>query len=180
MKYIFTDGSCSGNPGVGSFGILVIENAIVPKLSEVKLKYLEKIEEITSGPNMFIISENETTSNIAELNAIILAFKYLDINLINAAIIYTDSQYVSKGYNEWMPGWIKNNWINSNKKEVMNLSLWKQLEFYSKKYLNVSIIWTRAHTNLKDFESLCNKLIDSAVQKSTRQLKLHLEKKEQN
>lgn len=101
---IFTDGACSGNPGPGGYGAI--------------LKYGNKIKEISG-------CEAKTTNNRMEMTAIIEALRQLKrpckITLV------TDSKYVVKGITEWMPGWIKRNWLTSQKKPVLNRGLWEEL-----------------------------------------------------
>lgn len=101
---IFTDGACSGNPGVGGWGAL--------------LRYQTTEKELFGG-------EKLTTNNRMELTAVICALN----SLKGACLVhlFTDSQYVQKGFTEWLPAWIKNNWKTSAKKPVLNADLWQAL-----------------------------------------------------
>ena len=102
---LYTDGACSGNPGVGGYGIVLI--------------YGNYIKEY-SGYN-----EN-TTNNQMEITAVIEGLKKVkEICKIN---IYTDSAYTMNAFSEgWIDNWIQNNWKNANKKDVKNVDLWKEL-----------------------------------------------------
>ncbi len=102
---IYTDGACSGNPGPGGWGAVLIYN-------DVK-------KEISGGAK-------ETTNNIMEMTAVIEALKLLkepcSVNL------YSDSAYVVNAFlQNWIDGWIKNNWKNSQKEPVKNKELWLEL-----------------------------------------------------
>ncbi len=118
---IYTDGACSGNPGPGGWGVL--------------LRYKGQEKELSGGEIM-------TTNNRMELTAVIEALKTLKeachIHL------YTDSQYVIKGFNEWLPGWIERGWKNSSKKDVSNVDLWKQLLELTKIH-QIKWIWVKGH-----------------------------------
>ncbi len=101
---IYTDGACSGNPGPGGWGAVLIYNN--------KEKHL-------FGP------ETNTTNNRMELMAVIKSLNSLkEPCLIN---LYTDSKYVMEGATKWIHGWIKNGWKNASKKPVKNDDLWKDL-----------------------------------------------------
>ena len=105
MIKIYTDGACKGNPGVGGWGAIIMQD--------------EKNIELFGG-------ENETTNNRMELMAVIMALKEISANL--ELTIYTDSTYVQKGISEWIKNWKVNNWRSSNKKPVKNKDLWVELD----------------------------------------------------
>ena len=105
MIKIYTDGACKGNPGVGGWGAIIMQD--------------EKNIELFGG-------ENETTNNRMELMAVIMALKEISSNL--ELTIYTDSTYVQKGISEWIKNWKVNNWRSSNKKQVKNKDLWLELD----------------------------------------------------
>jgi len=103
---IFTDGACSGNPGPGGWGAI----SVTPEGEVMEL----------GG------SETPTTNNRMELMATIQMIEYFkkddrDIDL------YTDSVYVIRGITQWIWGWRKNGWINSQGEEVANKELWERL-----------------------------------------------------
>ena len=105
MIKIYTDGACKGNPGVGGWGAIIMQDG--------------KNIELFGG-------ENETTNNRMELMAVIMALKKIPSNL--ELTIYTDSTYVQKGISEWIKNWKVNNWRSSNKKPVKNKDLWVDLD----------------------------------------------------
>ena len=102
---IFTDGACKGNPGLGGWGVLIIENG--------------EEKEIYGG-------SFNTTNNKMELTATIEALKfYKEPKTIE---LYTDSKYVKDGITEWIINWKKNGWKNASKKPVKNSELWIELD----------------------------------------------------
>ncbi len=100
---IFTDGSSRGNPGPGGWGAIISDE--------------KKIQEIGGR-------ESQTTNNRMELSAAIEALK---LNPSEPIIVLSDSEYVIKGITEWIHGWIKRGWKNSQKKAVINQDLWERL-----------------------------------------------------
>jgi ribonuclease HI len=102
---IFTDGACKGNPGPGGWGAI--------------LRHGPHEKELWGG-------EKETTNNRMELTAAIRAIEAMKRPV--AGKIYTDSQYVLKGINEWIHGWKRNGWKTADKKPVKNADLWQQLD----------------------------------------------------
>lgn len=138
---IYTDGASRGNPGLGSWGALLID--------EESGKYLEIGK-----------SEDNATNNQMELTAAIEALKA--IKKPHEAEIYSDSSYVVKGMNEWVHNWVKRNWIKSDKKPVENKKLWEKLLALSKKH-NVSFHWVRGHSGNRHNErvdKIANILMD--------------------
>ena len=101
---IFADGACSGNPGVGGYGAI--------------LRSGEKCRELSG-------CEKLTTNNRMEMMAVITALEALKRPC--GVRITTDSKYIVKGMTEWIDGWIKNNWKNSQRKDVLNRDLWERL-----------------------------------------------------
>ena len=121
---IYTDGACSGNPGVGGWGAILL--------------YQEHKKEIYGG-------DKYTTNNKMELTAVIEALSVLKKENCDIEI-YTDSQYVKKGITEWLFGWKKNNWKNSKKQEVLNRDLWEKLDILTSKH-NIEWFWVKGHNN---------------------------------
>ncbi|MDR1375848.1 MAG: ribonuclease HI [Holosporaceae bacterium] len=123
MKHveIYTDGACSGNPGPGGWGALLV---------------YEQTEEELCG------KEKNTTNNRMELMAVIRALEYLPD--ICSVALYTDSTYVKNGITLWIRNWMKNGWLNSQKEPVKNQDLWLQLLKISAKH-KVSWNWIRGH-----------------------------------
>jgi len=122
MIKIYTDGACKGNPGIGGWGALLIQN--------------EQSIEIFDG-------ELETTNNRMELKAVIEALNHAT-SIKDDVQIYTDSSYVQKGIQEWIHNWKKNGWRSSNKKPVKNQDLWQKLDKLNSS-LNVEWFWVKGH-----------------------------------
>ena len=119
---IYTDGACSGNPGVGGWGALILKDG--------------NCQEFYGG-------EKLTTNNQMELTAVIKALEF--IGKTNSPIsIWTDSQYVKNGMTEWIVGWKKNGWKNSQKQPVKNKELWVMLDNLAMP-LNISWNWIKGH-----------------------------------
>lgn len=102
---IYTDGACSGNPGPGGWGAILIWN--------------DHRKEIKGG-------ESLTTNNRMELMAAISALEALKVGV--DADLYTDSSYVRNGISSWIHGWKRNGWRTADKKPVKNAELWQRLE----------------------------------------------------
>jgi ribonuclease HI len=119
--YIFTDGSCLGNPGPGGYGVL--------------LKYNHHTHEIADG---FAL----TTNNRMELLAPIIALEalYEPCNII----LTSDSQYMRQGIMTWIHGWKKKGWITSTKQPVKNVDLWKRLDAVSQLH-RIDWHWVKGH-----------------------------------
>lgn len=135
---IFTDGCCKGNPGPGGYGCII--------------QYQDSVRELTGA-------ERQTTNNIMEMKAAIVALKAL--NEPCEVDLTTDSRYLIQGITEWIPGWIKNNWINSSRKPVKNQSLWKELHALSQKH-KISWHWIKGHSGHLENER-CDFLANQAL-----------------
>jgi len=135
---IFTDGACSGNPGPGGYAAI--------------LKYGEEIREISGY-------EVETTNNRMEMMAVIEALQQLKRPC--EVKVTTDSQYVVKGMTEWIQGWVKRNWLTSQKKPVLNKSLWKELLRLCKKH-KIEWQWVKGH-NGHPYNERCDQLAREAI-----------------
>ena len=122
----YTDGACSGNPGVGGWGAVL--------LAEKNNKIIKR-KEISGG----VV---DTTNNQMELIAAIETLKAL--KKFTEICIVTDSNYVKKGITEWLPSWKKNNWKTSSKKDVKNRKLWEELEELVNKN-KVDWLWVKGH-----------------------------------
>ncbi|WP_020400733.1 ribonuclease HI [Kordiimonas gwangyangensis] len=118
---IYTDGACSGNPGPGGWGALLL--------------YGEHEKELTGG-------EMNTTNNRMELTAAIEALGALTRPC--TVKLHTDSTYVRDGIMKWVHGWKKNGWRTANKKPVKNSDLWQALEAAVRKH-DVEWIWVKGH-----------------------------------
>jgi ribonuclease HI len=147
---IFSDGACSGNPGPGGYGAI--------------LRFGQHEKEISG-------CELKTTNNRMEMMAIIEALRQL--KRPSRIRIVTDSNYVVKGMTEWMPGWIRRNWINSQKKPVLNRDLWEMLLKLSKPH-HIDWQWIKGHHGHKENErcdALARKAIKQCRQKKRREPK---------
>jgi ribonuclease HI len=118
---IYTDGACSGNPGPGGWGVVLI--------------YKDTIKEISG-------SDPQTTNNRMELMAAIQGLTALTTRC--RVDIYTDSSYVKDGITKWIHNWKKNNWCGSDKKPVKNIDLWEQLDELVPQH-DTSWHWVRGH-----------------------------------
>ncbi len=119
---IFTDGACSGNPGPGGWGALLLFNG--------------EEKELTGG-------EFETTNNRMELMAAIQGLQALkkpcQVRLV------TDSNYVKEGITTWIHNWKKNGWRTAGKKPVKNADLWQDLDTAIARH-DITWEWVRGHT----------------------------------
>ena len=136
---IYTDGACSGNPGPGGWGAI--------------LMFGKNIKEISGG-------KQDTTNNVMELTAVIEALKLLkrpcNIDL------YSDSAYVVNAFlQNWISGWIKKGWINSNKEEVKNKELWQELVNLTKVH-NVTFHKVKGHSD-NEYNNRCDELARNAI-----------------
>ena len=143
---IYTDGACSGNPGVGGYGAI--------------LRYKENEKEIAGG-------EKLTTNNRMELTAVIKALSMLKEPL--NITITTDSKYVADGVTKWLAGWIKNSWRKSDKKPVLNSDLWQEYVKLAKMH-HIKWIWVKGHSGHPENErcdELARKEINAIKRKMT-------------
>jgi ribonuclease HI len=118
---IYTDGACSGNPGPGGWGALLV--------------YGDHEKELCGG-------EPETTNNRMEMMAVIKALAHLKEGCKVA--IHTDSKYVMQGMTEWIKGWKAKGWKTADKKPVKNVDLWQELETQVARH-HVSWHWVKGH-----------------------------------
>ena len=118
---IWTDGACSGNPGPGGWGAVLIWNGHEKELSG---------------------GEPVTTNNRMELMAAIAALEALKRG--EAVDLYTDSQYLRGGITGWIRGWKKNGWRTSDRKPVKNAELWQRLDEASARH-DITWHWVRGH-----------------------------------
>ena len=140
MKYVvYTDGACSGNPGPGGWGAIIIDE----KENQINISGKEKT----------------TTNNRMELTAPIMALK--KIKESSKIIIYTDSTYLKNGITIWIENWKKNGWINANRKPVKNKDLWVVLNKLTEKKL-INWKWVKAHAGNR-YNELAAKLATEAI-----------------
>jgi ribonuclease HI len=136
---IFTDGACRGNPGPGGWGAL--------------LRFGDDEKELCGG-------EAETTNNRMELMAVIQALSALKRPC--DVILTSDSTYVLKGIQEWIPSWKKRGWKTAAKKPVKNVDLWKLLDDAIQRH-TIDWRWVKGHSGHAENEiadQLANRGID--------------------
>jgi len=124
--FAYTDGACSGNPGPGGWGALMLAR---------DGDKIVKQRELKGG-------EPATTNNRMELMAAISALEALDRP--TEITIITDSNYVKNGITSWIFGWKKNGWKNSAKKPVKNAELWQRLDAANARH-QVTWEWVKGH-----------------------------------
>lgn len=138
---IYTDGACSGNPGPGGWGTILI--------------YRENKKEISGG-------QNNTTNNIMELTAVIEGLKLLKFPC--EVDLYSDSAYVINAFKQgWIYNWIKNDWKTSGKEPVKNKEIWQKLYELTKIH-KVNFIKVKGHSDNK-YNNRCDELARNAIQK---------------
>ena len=138
---IYTDGACSGNPGPGGWGSILMSGT--------------NQKEISGG-------KKETTNNVMELTAVIEALKLLkrpcEVDL------YSDSAYVVNAFlQDWISNWIKNSWINSSKEEVKNKELWQELVELTQTH-KVTFHKVKGHSD-NEYNNRCDELARNAITK---------------
>ena len=140
MEYmIYTDGACSGNPGPGGWGAVILDE----KNNETNI----------SG------EEKSTTNNRMELTAPIMALR--KVKKASKITIYTDSTYLKNGITTWIKNWEKNGWISANKKPVKNKDLWLTLNKLSKEQV-IDWRWVKAHAGNK-YNEIADRLATEAI-----------------
>ena len=119
---IFTDGACSGNPGPGGWGAILIAK--------------DRERELMGG-------ELATTNNRMEMTAAIRALEAL--NRPCRVELHTDSQYLRQGITEWLAGWKRRGWRTADNKPVKNEDLWRELDLARARH-EVSWRWVKGHS----------------------------------
>ncbi len=112
---IYTDGACSGNPGPGGWGAILIYRGVEKELSG---------------------GEAQTTNNRMEMRAALEALRALKRSC--KVDLFTDSQYLRQGITEWMYTWKRRNWRNADNKPVKNEDLWRDLDVEAARH---AILW---------------------------------------
>lgn len=136
---IYTDGACSGNPGPGGWGAI--------------LMYKDNKKEISGG-------KENTTNNVMELTAVIEALKLLKFPCkVN---LYSDSAYVVNAFTQkWINNWQKNNWKTADKQDVKNKELWQELLTLTKTH-QVTFIKVKGHAD-NEYNNRCDELARQAI-----------------
>jgi len=136
---IYTDGACSGNPGPGGWGSI--------------LMYKGNQKEISGG-------KEDTTNNVMELTAVIEGLKLLKFPC--KVKLYSDSAYVVNAFNQkWIYGWLKNGWKNASKEPVKNKELWQELYDLTKVH-EVEFIKVKGHSD-NEYNNRCDELARNAI-----------------
>ena len=136
---IYTDGACSGNPGPGGWGAI--------------LMYKDTKKEISGG-------KKDTTNNVMELTAALEGLKMLKIPC--EVDLYSDSAYLVNGFSQgWIYNWQKNNWQTADKKPVKNKEIWQEIYELTKIH-KVKFIKVKGHAD-NEFNNRCDELARNAI-----------------
>ena len=136
---IYTDGACSGNPGPGGWGTI--------------LMYKDTKKEISGG-------KKDTTNNIMELTAALEGLKMLKYPC--EVDLYSDSAYLVNGFSQgWIYNWQKNNWQTADKKPVKNKEIWQEIYNLTKIH-KVKFIKVKGHAD-NEYNNRCDELARNAI-----------------
>ena len=136
---VYTDGSCSGNPGPGGWGAILL------------YKGLEK--ELSGGAR-------QTTNNQMELTGAISALSALKEPC--RVTLYTDSQYIVNAINQkWLENWKKRGWKKADKSPVLNRELWEALDGQLSRH-QVTFVWVKGHAD-NAYNNRCDALARGAI-----------------
>jgi ribonuclease HI len=135
---IWTDGACSGNPGPGGWGTVLIA--------------MGKQRELSG-------SEPETTNNRMELLAAIKGLQALKRPC--EVELHTDSEYLKNGVTTWIHGWKRNGWKTADKKPVKNIDLWQALDEATKPH-QITWTWVKGHAG-NPLNERCDELARAAI-----------------
>ena len=136
---IYTDGACSGNPGVGGWGAVLMYRGHEKRISA---------------------AADNTTNNRMEVTAVIEALK----NLIEPceADIYSDSAYTVNAFaNGWIYECARSNWVKADNKPLLNSDLWQELYSLSNKH-KLNFIKVKGHAD-NEYNNICDKLATDAI-----------------
>ncbi len=136
---IYTDGACSGNPGPGGWGAILMYKGTKKEISGAK---------------------NNTTNNVMELTAALEGLKMLKFPC--EVELYSDSAYLVNGFLQgWIYNWQRNNWKTSNKEPVKNKEIWQEL-YKMTQIHEVKFIKVKGHAD-NDFNNRCDELARNAI-----------------
>lgn len=136
---IYTDGACSGNPGPGGWGAVLMCDGSKKEISGAQM---------------------DTTNNIMEITAVLEALKLLKFEC--EVEIYSDSAYVVNAFNQkWIDNWQKNHWKTSSKEPVKNRELWEELYDLTQKH-KTTFIKVKGHSD-NELNNRCDYLATSAI-----------------
>lgn len=138
---IYTDGACSGNPGPGGWGAILMCDGDQKEISG---------------------ATKDTTNNIMEITAVLEALKLLKFKC--EVEVYSDSAYVVNSFKQgWLEKWQKNNWKTASKEPVKNRELWEELYELTQKH-QVEFIKVKGHSD-NEFNNRCDFLATTAIKK---------------
>lgn len=136
---LYTDGACSGNPGTGGWGAVLMYAGAEKRISG---------------------AEAETTNNRMEITAVIEGLKCLKEPC--EVDVYSDSAYTVNAFNNgWVYGWLKNGFKKADNKPVLNVDLWQKLLELTRIH-KVNFIWVKGHAD-NEYNNICDKLATDAV-----------------
>ena len=136
---IYTDGACSGNPGPGGWGAVLICDGVQKEISG---------------------AQKDTTNNIMEITAVLEALKLLKFEC--EVEVYSDSAYVVNAFQQkWLENWQKKHWKTSSKEPVKNRELWEELYDLTQKH-NTTFIKVKGHSD-NELNNRCDYLATSAI-----------------
>lgn len=142
---LYSDGGCSGNPGPGGWGFVIVDGTS---------------ETVRSG------GEKMTTNNRMELTAVIEALRLVLATAswsVLPVAVFTDSQYVQKGISQWISGWKRNGWRTASKDPVKNQDLWIQLDELASR-LQLRWVWVKGHAGVH-YNEICDELTQMEIEK---------------
>ena len=138
---IYTDGACSGNPGPGGWGAILMYKGVK--------------KEISGGMK-------NTTNNIMEITAVVEALKCLKVE--SDVQVYSDSAQTVNAFKQgWIYNWMKNGWRTANKEPVKNKELWQELYALTKKH-KVEFIKVKGHAD-NEFNNRCDEMARNEILK---------------
>jgi ribonuclease HI len=151
---IFSDGACRGNPGPGSWAVIIQNHK-----GEFVLK--------SSGVDI------PTTNNKMELEGVIRGLRGLMDKFVEEGFsqssepvfVYSDSKYVIEGIEKWVPGWKNRGWKKADNKTPENLEQWKELDALKHNFENLNFHWVKGHAGHPQNElcdQMCNTALDEA------------------
>ena len=136
---IYTDGACSGNPGPGGWGAI--------------LMYKDTKKEISGG-------KKDTTNNVMELTAALEGLKLLKFPC--EVELYSDSAYLVNGFSQgWIYNWQKNNWKTASKEPVKNKEIWQEI-YHLTQVHKVKFIKVKGHA-YNEFNNRCDEMARNAI-----------------
>lgn len=138
---LYTDGACSGNPGVGGWGAVLMFNGHEKRISG---------------------AEKETTNNRMEIFAVISGLECLKEPC--EVTVYSDSAYTVNAFsNGWIFDWEKSGWKRADNKPVLNVDLWQRLLALTRVH-SVKFIKVKGHAD-NEYNNICDKLATDAIKK---------------